>query len=231
MRKIKLSKTLIESIPRIRGQGVYYNTKLETMIQLACFGELPGKVLRSKSKGIYFGWFVFPESKLKPISLIKDLKRLFKESFIITPYITEKEGLYIIHVKPRDINKAFRVAGYNLIGTFLRAMDLEYYSRLWKDYAEKDIITIKDVIEQFYKSIETLYGHGINDMLYIKRNNKNFIEEIETYLYNIKTVFGDKEYDLSNEKLGIKYYESYYSGHGYNFAYNLVERLIRGELK
>lgn len=236
MRKLLLNDSAVKLIAAHRIQGIYIGPSLDAIRYWNCFGGLGPHIKDAKTKTMYFAWYIPKPSKLSPIEIVKDLKNIFGITFLITLSSTQHDEVFVVKIKQRpNANDIFIEAGYNLIGVFLRAMDMEPYMSVWKDYRGKKITNIKDMLLHYYNSRGN-HGHGVSDLLYTmkyltKLDNKDFILGIEKYLKTIKTVFGAEEFDLSNETLGKRYYDGYISGHGHTFAYSLIERLVKGDLK
>ena len=224
-KKLAIPEKILLEI-KMNNYHVFYGTSPENILPEMCFRNLNTAL---KYKNILY--YLLPlenKTKLAHINIIMSIAKMFKSTYTFKIKSLEPNLLLIIISNIKNISPTMKEVGYLLITTLIRTLDSENNS-LWHNLiTPKKITTIKKLIANFYSGNH--YGHDINSTFTELRDTKLFLPFLDSYINNITSVFGTKKYKLNIPGQGLKFRNEWNEGRGFNYAYNVVERVISGEL-
>lgn len=225
-KKLAISKTALIDI-KTNSHLVFYGTSPGKISGQACFRTLWLSIAEKDT--LYYLLPLANKEKLAHREIIMSIARMFKSAFTFKIKSIEPNLLLITISNIKNISPTMKETGYLLITTLIRALDSEHDEEWQELQIPEQIKNVRKLIENFYTTYR--YGHEINSTFGRLRKTQAFLPFLTSYITNITTVFGTKKYKLNKPNQGLTFRNGWCSGRGFNYAYNVVERVISGELK
>ena len=225
-KKLAISKKILLEV-KMNNYHVFYGTSPENILSERCFRTL--WLSMAEKDTLYYLLPLANKEKLAHREIIMSIARMFKSAFTFKIKSIEPNLLLITISNIKNISPTMKETGYLLITTLIRALDSENDEAWQKLQIPEQIKNVRKLIENFYATYR--YGHEINSTFGNFNKTKAFLPFLDSYITNITTVFGTKKYKLNKPNQGLTFRDGWLNGRGFNYAYNVVERVISGELK